>query len=205
MLVLPVPVASVSRMRFSPGDSFPARSRPRSPGNSGTPSRRPFSNTERRRNGRAKAFGGEDPRPQVVRRRIGLDIALGAGLHVDLIDAPAVGRKGEARLQAPRVVLGLPDALGVLGVAALGLDHRELAVAEGQNIVAFERLRPPPAALDSARRDRLATDAAALNHAPSGRRERGVDEFGAGLGLVQVRGVLCLRWGRRRPHVTTRP
>ena len=40
-------------------------------------------------------------------------------------------------------------------------------------------------AFDAARRDRvLAPDAAALDHAPARRRERGVDVLGSGLGFV---------------------
>ena len=122
--------------------------------------------------------------PEFVRRRIALDIALRAGLHVDLVDAPAVGGIGEARLQLFGIGLGLPDAFGVALVARLGLDHRQLVIAEGEDVVGDLRLAAPARALDAAGADRLAANPAVGDDAPTRRPQRGIDQFGAGLGLV---------------------
>ena len=69
-------------------------------------------------------------------------------------------------------------------VARLGLDHRELVIAEGQNVIGDLRLAAPARAFDAAGADHLAANAAVGDHAPPRRLQRGVDQFGAGLGLV---------------------
>ncbi len=118
-------------------------------------------------------------------------MGLRAGVHVDLVDASPVGRKGEAGLQLAGIVLGLPDAFGVEEIEPLGLDHRELHVAIDEDVIRDFRLRPPPRALEPPRRDDLAANAARLHHAPTGRLQRGIDQFGAGLRFVHA-ARLCL-------------
>ena len=129
-------------------------------------------------------------RPLVFRRGPRGDMGLQAGVHVDLVDAPPVGRKGEAGLQFAGIMLGLPDAFGVEEVEALGLDHRELHIAIYEDVIRDFRLCPPPRA-STARRDHLAANAARLNHAPTDRLQRGIDQFGAGLRFVHA-ARLCL-------------
>ena len=122
--------------------------------------------------------------PQLVRRRIVLDIALLPGLHVDAIDTPAIGGEGKARLQFLGIGLGLRHALGRALVLGLGLDHRQLVVAEGENIVGYFRLAPPPGALDTTRANRFTANPTIRDHAPPCFPQRRVNQFGAGLGLV---------------------
>jgi type I restriction enzyme, R subunit len=64
-----------------------------------------------------------------------------AGLHVDLIDAGAVGRIGEAGLQLARIVFCLADALGIGKSAPLGLDDSQFRIAIDENVVGDFRLR----------------------------------------------------------------
>ena len=127
---------------------------------------------------------GENVGPKFVRRRIALDIALRAGLHVDLVDAPAIGGIGKARLQLLGIGLGLPNAFGVALVARLGLDHRQLVIADtsarSRRFLACRVGRR----LRCARGRYLAADPAIGDDAPTRRLQRGVDQFGAGLGLV---------------------
>ena len=78
---------------------------------------------------------GEDAIPELVRAWVLRDVLLRAGLHIDLIDAVAIGGIGEARLQFLGVFLGLSDAFSVGQVPPLGLDHGELVVAVSQHIV----------------------------------------------------------------------
>ena len=141
MKVLPVPVASVSRMRVLvggdrlhdplDGDVLVVAARVRA------------ALVFEGHGGEAVAPGvglGEGQRPELVRRGVGLDLAFLAGLHVDAVDALAVGGVGEAHGQLAGVVLGLADALGQLLVPGLGLDDRQLAVAIDQHVVGDERL-----------------------------------------------------------------
>ena len=114
------------------------------------------------------------------------DILLRAGRHVDLIDADAIGGVGEAGLQLLGVFLGLADALGIGQVPPLGLDHRELVVAVGQHVVGDVLGGPHARALQAAEGDDLAPHPAGLHHAPAGRFQGGVDQFGAGFGLVHA-------------------
>ena len=78
--------------------------------------------------------------PEFVRRGVARQLAFRAGLHVDAVDALAVGGVGEADGQLAGVVLGLADAFGQRLVPRLGLDDRELAVAVDQHVVGRERL-----------------------------------------------------------------
>ena len=188
MKVLPVPVASVSRMRCLlvgdrlhdalDGDVLVVARRVRA------------ALVLEGHGGEAVAPGvllGEGERPELVGRGIGRQLALRAGVHVDAVDALAVGRVGEAHGHLAGVVLGLGDALGERLVPRLGLDHGQLAVAVDEDVVGGERLAAVAVALDAARRDRvLAQDAAALDDAPAGRLERGVDVLGSGLGFVHA-------------------
>ena len=69
-------------------------------------------------------------------------------------------------MQLLGIGLGLPDAFGVGLVARLGLDHRQLVIAEGEDVVGDLRLAAPPRALDAARADHLAAHPAVGDDAP---------------------------------------
>ena len=70
------------------------------------------------------------------------------------------------------------------------LDHRQLAVAADEDVVRDDPIAAASAALDAIRCDpELAPDAAALGDTPAGRRQRGIDVLGSGLGLVHDRGI----------------
>ena len=73
-------------------------------------------------------------------------------------------------------------------VPRLGLDDGQLGVAIDQHVIGGERLAAPPVAFDAAQRDRIfAPDAAAFDHTPARRLQRGVDVLGSGFGFVHVR------------------
>ena len=187
MKVLPVPVASVSRMRWPVRRrSPPARARRRCPGSSGWDASRPCPRTARRRSGRARRSASAKVRSQSSSGvGIARHLAFRAGLHVDAVDALAVGGVGEADGQLAGIVLRLRHAFGQRLVPRLGLDHGQLVVAIDQHVVGGQRLAAPPVAFDAAQRDRiLAADAAALDHAPARRLQRGIDVLGSGLGFV---------------------
>ena len=84
-----------------------------------------------------------------------------------------------------------PDAFGVALVARLGLDHGQLVVAEGEDVVGDLRLAAAARAFDAAGADRLTADTAVGDDAPPRFPQSGVDEFGAGLGLVHA---VALPW-----------
>ena len=108
-----------------------------------------------------------------------------AGLHVDGVDALAVGRVGVADRQLRGVVLGLADAFSQGFIPRLRFDGGQLRVAIFQNVVSLQRLAPPPVAFDTTKRNRVLTaDSAAVNNAPARRCECGVDVFGSGFGFV---------------------
>jgi hypothetical protein len=112
-------------------------------------------------------------------------LAFLARLHVDAVEALAVGGVGEPHGQLARVVLRLGHALGERLVPRLGLDHGELGVAVLEHVVGPERVPAPAVAQDSPRRDDdLAPHAAALDHGPARCLEGGIDVLGSGLGLV---------------------
>ena len=140
MNVLPVPVASVSRMRcrFSgdglhhplDGDVLVVAAGVRA------------ALVLERHGGEAVAPGvrfGEGHRPEFVRRGVARHLAFLAGLHVDAVDALAVGGIGEAHGHLARVVLGLRHAFGQRLVPRLGLVHGQLVVAIDQHVVGDER------------------------------------------------------------------
>ena len=141
-----------------------------------------------RHGGEAVAPGvrlGKGQVPEFVRRRVAGHLALGPLLHVDAVDALAVGGVGEADGELAGVVLRLRHAFGQRFVPRLGLDDGQLGVAIDQHVIGGERLAAPPVAFDAAQRDRiLAPNAAALDDAPAGGRERGVDVLGSGFGFV---------------------
>ena len=67
----------------------------------------------------------------------------------------------------------------------LGLHHRQGGVAAAEHVVGAEGLAAAAAALDAPRCDRkLAANAAALHHAPTGRHQQRINQLGAGFGLV---------------------
>ena len=66
-----------------------------------------------RRSGRARRSGlGKGQVPEFIGRRVARQLAFGALLHVDAVDALAVGGVGEADGQLARVVLRLRHAFG---------------------------------------------------------------------------------------------
>ena len=114
------------------------------------------------------------------------DVLLRAGRHVDLIDADAIGGIGEAGLQLLGVFLRLADAFGIGQIPPLGLDHGELVVAVGQHIVGDVLGGALARPLQPAEGDDLAAHPARLHHAPARRLQGGVDQLGAGFGLVHA-------------------
>ena len=141
---------------------------------------------ERRRSGRARRSASAKTRaPQLVGRRVRVDVAFGAGLHVDAVDAHAVGGVGEPGLEFFGVAFGLAEAFGVGRVAFFGLDDGQLLAAVDQDVVgdvaawrAGPRLASRPSVICS-RRTRLAFD-----DAPAGGAQGRVDQLGAGFGFV---------------------
>ena len=128
---------------------------------------------------------GEGFCPEFLRRGKRRDLSFRAGLHVDGVDAGAVGRVGEAHRELAGVIFRLPDALSEGFGDRLGFDGGELGVAKFENIVRLERLAASAAPLDAAGADEVfAPDAGAFDHAPACGGQRGVDEFGSGLGFV---------------------
>ena len=143
----------------------------------------------------------EDLGPKLVRRRVALDVSLLAGRHVDPVDAPSVGGVGEERLELCGVGLGLADAFGVALVARLGLDHRELVIAEGEDVVGDLRLAVSARTFDAPwGDDGLAANPAVGDDAPSCRPQRGVDQFGAGLGFVHAASLRHAKYDTKRSN-----
>lgn len=129
---------------------------------------------------------GESRVPQLLRRRPGLDRPLLAGRHVDPVLARPVGREGPARVQLAGIDLGLPQPGGDPLALRLGLHRRQLSPAIAQHIVRRRRLAPLPGTQDAPRTDDLAVNLAVPDHAPTGRLQGGIDQLGAGLGLVHA-------------------
>jgi hypothetical protein len=63
--------------------------------------------------------------PEFSRSRIGGDLALDAGLHINAVNVLAVGGKGEPQRQLAGVVLGLRDTGGQRFIPSLGLGINE--------------------------------------------------------------------------------
>ncbi|MDZ4800714.1 MAG: hypothetical protein SGI92_21350 [Bryobacteraceae bacterium] len=123
-------------------------------------------------------------------RGIRRDFAFLAGLHVDAVDALPIGGVGKSHRQLAGVVLGLPHALGQFFIPGLGLVQGQLGVAIFQNVIRLQRLAAFAVAFDAAQRDGIfAADAAALDHAPARRLQRGVNVLGSGFGFVHL---ICL-------------
>ena len=186
MKVLPVPVASVSRMRcWFVGDGL---QHPLDGDVLVVAALEVAALVLERHGGEAVAPGvllGKGQVPEFVGRRDSAAVRLRSRLHVDAVDALAVGGVGEADGQLAGVVLGLRHALGQRLVPRLGLDDGELGVAIDQHVIGGERLAAPSVAFEAARRDGVfAPDAAAFDHAPARRFQCGVDMFGSGLGFV---------------------
>ena len=114
----------------------PARARWRCAGNSASARCRRLSSKGTAAKRSRQAFCvGKDLGPTVRPAWDSARRAFRPGLHVDLVDAQAVGGIGEARLQLVGIVFRLPDAFGQRLVPRLGLDHRQLVVAIDQHIV----------------------------------------------------------------------
>ena len=123
--------------------------------------------------------------PEFVWRGVGGDFAFLARLHVDGVDALAVGGVGEAHGHLARVILGLAHTFRQRFVPRLGLVHGQLAVAIDQHVIGGERLAAFAVAFDAARRDGIfAQDFAAFHDAPARRFQCGINVLGAGLGFV---------------------
>ena len=136
MKVLPVPVASVSRMRSLSaaiglqhafdGDVLVVAAL------------EVATLVLKRHGGEAIAPGvgfGEGPVPEFVGRGIRRRSRLPCRLHVDGVDALAVGGVGEANRELCGVLLGLRDAFGERFVPGLGFDDGELGVAVFEDVV----------------------------------------------------------------------
>ena len=83
-------------------------------------------------------------------------------------------------------MLRLPDAFGERFVPRLGFHHCQLVIAIDQHVVGNLGVAAPPVAFDATGCDGiLAQDAAALDYAPTGGRQSGINVFGSGFGFVQ--------------------
>lgn len=111
----------------------------------------------------------EGHRPEFVGRRTGGDVALLGRLHIDRVDALAVGGVSEAEGELG-VGFGLADALREFLVPRLRLDDRELGVAIDQHVVGDVGLAAPTVALDTTGGDARYSrrSLAALDYAPAG-------------------------------------
>jgi len=70
-------------------------------------------------------------------------------------------------------------------VSGLASHHPQLGVAVGEHVVGRERLAAAATALDAPWSDRkLAANAAALHHAPTGGGEQRIDQLSPGFGFV---------------------
>ena len=141
-----------------------------------------------RRGGEAVApgvFFGEGRGPEFVGRGKGSDLAFRAGFHIDLIEAGAVGGVGEARLQLCGVDFSFAKSFGERRIALLGFDDAKRFAAIDQRVVGDVRLAAQPRAQQAALRDaHLAREPAILDHAPTRRPQRRIDQLGACLSLV---------------------
>ena len=137
---------------------------------------------------------GECFRPQLVRRRIGMQLSFLARLHIDGVDALAVRRIGEANGQLHRVLLGHPQALGQRLVPSFRLEDAELEVAIDEHVIGDERPGAPSVPFDAPRRDVvLAQHLAPLGHTPSRRAQRRVDVLSTSLGFIHREPTGCRR------------
>ena len=135
-MVLPVPVASVSRMRcLSSAMASSTRSMAMS-WKYRSPKVPPLSSNGTAANRSRQAFAfGKSHVPEFVRRGVARQFAFLAGLHVDAVDALAVGGIGVADGQFPGVIFRLRYAFGQFFIPRLGLDDGQLGVAIDQNVV----------------------------------------------------------------------
>ena len=154
---------------------LPARARWRCPGSSAPASVPPLSSNGTAAKRSRQSFGSAKVSvPQLVRRRVASTLALRAGLHVDAVDAVAVGGIGEARLPAWRRSPWPAPTPSVSGLShALASITASLCVAVDQHVVGDLRLAAPPCALDAAGADDLAADPAVGDDAPAAPSERG--------------------------------
>ena len=128
---------------------------------------------------------GKGPVPEFLRRREGSHFAFRPILHINAVDALAVGGIREPNREFAGVVLGLPQSFRQRLVPSLGLDHGQLRVAILEHIVGRQCLAAPPVAFESSQRDReFATGTASLNNASTRGRECWVDMFSSGFGFV---------------------
>ena len=130
---------------------------------------------------------GKSQVPEFFRRRILRNFAFRPLLHVDAVDALAVGGIGIADGELSGVALRLSNPFGQWFVPSLGLHHCQLVVAVHQDVVGYVRLGPLPVAFDAAQRDViLAQDTAALIHTPARRLEGRIDILGSGFGFIHA-------------------
>ncbi len=125
--------------------------------------------------------------PEFVRRGVARQIAFVASLHVDAVDALAVGGIREPDGHFRRVILGLRHAFRQRLVPRFGLVHGQLAIAINQHVIGDERLAAATVAFDAAQRDRIfAQDLAAFDDAPARRFQCRIYMLGAGFGFVHL-------------------
>ena len=128
---------------------------------------------------------GEGARPQLLGRGEAVGLPLLARIHVDRVDALAVAGVGEAQLELGGVLLGLTHAFGERQPIGLGFHHRQGGVAVAEHVVGAEALAAAAAAFNAPGGNRkLAANAAALHHTPTGRHQQRIDQLSAGFGLV---------------------
>ena len=84
------------------------------------------------------------------------------------------------------VFLRLSHAFGIRQVPPLGLDHGQLVVAVGQHIIGDVLGGALACPLQPSEGDHLTAHPARLHHAPARRLQGGVDQLGAGFGLVHA-------------------
>ena len=78
---------------------------------------------------------GKSHGPEFIRRGVGGDFTFLARLHVDGVDAMAIGGVGEAHCHLAGIILGLRHAFRQRLVPRLGFVHGQLVVAIDQHVI----------------------------------------------------------------------
>ena len=125
--------------------------------------------------------------PKLVGRGIGGNGTFLARLHINSINALAVGGVGESHRHLARILFALRHAFRQRFVPRLGFDHGQFLVAIDQHIIGGERLAAFAMPLDTARGNGIfAQNLASINDSPARRGQRGINMLGSGLGFVHV-------------------
>ncbi len=123
--------------------------------------------------------------PEIIGRWVADHIAFPAVLHVDSVDALAVGGVGVADVHFEGVVLSLGEAFGQLLIPRLGFDDGEFVIAIDEDVIGGEGTGAAAEAFQVAECDVVfAENAAAFDDPPASFAEGGVDELGSGFGFV---------------------